>query len=282
MEITLTAQQRRVYRFTLSAQCWQGRWYMKNSPLPYGYVCSHFFSDYDKSSSMQCRLMMENECWIAFNVAGSETGTTAYNLHMYGRFPQQHRQQHKTRQVAWVPSHYGLFRSQVARSLPTSPSLFWGCPSPLCAWAWSCWVCGRCWCRSTTAKRWLSLKLRERRQNGKRYDLQVVVKIKLKLFSLMSLFLNLKWVVIVKSLCDKPESGKSYSPRDLNLYIWSKYNLLSISKHIKGAIWHDIIVLYYIIKLIPTNKNISFVFFLWFPFRGPTLCSEAPRLHSKM
>ncbi|XP_069381857.1 integrin beta-6 isoform X2 [Paralichthys olivaceus] len=40
--------------------------------------------DYDKSSSLSCKLMTENECWISFNVVGSETGTTAYNLQMYG------------------------------------------------------------------------------------------------------------------------------------------------------------------------------------------------------
>nr|XP_019969056.1 PREDICTED: integrin beta-6-like [Paralichthys olivaceus] len=51
---------------------------------PYGYACSHFLSDYDKSSSLSCKLMTENECWISFNVVGSETGTTAYNLQMYG------------------------------------------------------------------------------------------------------------------------------------------------------------------------------------------------------
>lgn len=41
-------------------------------------------ADYDKSPSMQCKLMMENECWISFNVVGGETGTTAYDLQMYG------------------------------------------------------------------------------------------------------------------------------------------------------------------------------------------------------
>ncbi|XP_023279369.1 integrin beta-6-like [Seriola lalandi dorsalis] len=55
-----------------------------DSSLPYGYVCSHFLSDYNKSPSMPCTLMTENECWISFNVVGGETGTTAYNLQMYG------------------------------------------------------------------------------------------------------------------------------------------------------------------------------------------------------
>ncbi|GLD55977.1 integrin beta-6 [Lates japonicus] len=41
-------------------------------------------ADYDKSPSMQCTLMTENECWISFNVVGGETGTTAYNLQMSG------------------------------------------------------------------------------------------------------------------------------------------------------------------------------------------------------
>ncbi|KAM7405943.1 hypothetical protein PAMP_000353 [Pampus punctatissimus] len=40
--------------------------------------------DYDTSPSMQCKLMTENECWISFSVAGSDMGTTAYNLQMYG------------------------------------------------------------------------------------------------------------------------------------------------------------------------------------------------------
>lgn len=34
---------------------------------------------------MQCKLMMVDECWISFNVVGGETGTTAYNLQMYGK-----------------------------------------------------------------------------------------------------------------------------------------------------------------------------------------------------
>lgn len=41
-------------------------------------------ADYDKNLSMQCTLMTENECRISFNVVGSEAGTTAYNLQMYG------------------------------------------------------------------------------------------------------------------------------------------------------------------------------------------------------
>ncbi|XP_031702106.1 integrin beta-6 [Anarrhichthys ocellatus] len=41
-------------------------------------------ADYDKSASMQCTLMMENECWISFGVVGGETGTTAYDLQMHG------------------------------------------------------------------------------------------------------------------------------------------------------------------------------------------------------
>lgn len=45
----------------------------------------HFFSDYDKSSSMHCTLMTENECWISFNVVGGETGIMAYNLQIYGK-----------------------------------------------------------------------------------------------------------------------------------------------------------------------------------------------------
>lgn len=33
---------------------------------------------------MQCKLMMENECWISFNVVGGETGITTYDLQMFG------------------------------------------------------------------------------------------------------------------------------------------------------------------------------------------------------
>ncbi|KAM7424372.1 hypothetical protein PAMA_000627 [Pampus argenteus] len=40
--------------------------------------------DYDTSPSTQCKLMTENECWISFSVVGSDVGTTAYNLQMYG------------------------------------------------------------------------------------------------------------------------------------------------------------------------------------------------------
>lgn len=86
MEITLTAQQRRVYPFTLSAQCGEGRWYTVDSWLPYGYACSHFLSDYDKGPSMKCALMTENECRISFHVVGGDTGIIAYNLEMYGKF----------------------------------------------------------------------------------------------------------------------------------------------------------------------------------------------------
>lgn len=56
-----------------------------NSCLPYGYAHSHFFSDQDNSLSMQCTVMTEDECWISFNVVGGETGTTAYNLQIYGK-----------------------------------------------------------------------------------------------------------------------------------------------------------------------------------------------------
>lgn len=59
---------------------------MMDSSLSHGYVCSYFLPDYDKSSSTQCTLMMENECWISFNMVGGETGASAYNLHMYGKF----------------------------------------------------------------------------------------------------------------------------------------------------------------------------------------------------
>ncbi|CAJ1049496.1 integrin beta-6 [Xyrichtys novacula] len=41
-------------------------------------------AEYDKSASMQCTLMTENECWISFNVVAGETGITAYSLQIYG------------------------------------------------------------------------------------------------------------------------------------------------------------------------------------------------------
>ncbi|XP_029954227.1 integrin beta-6 isoform X1 [Salarias fasciatus] len=41
-------------------------------------------ADYDKSVSLPCTLMMENECWVSFNTMQGETGTTAYNLQIYG------------------------------------------------------------------------------------------------------------------------------------------------------------------------------------------------------
>ncbi|CAF99789.1 unnamed protein product, partial [Tetraodon nigroviridis] len=41
-------------------------------------------ADYDKSTSLQCTVMTENECQISFNVVASETQTTAYNLRIYG------------------------------------------------------------------------------------------------------------------------------------------------------------------------------------------------------
>lgn len=54
--------------------------------MPCLWICTFsFHSDYDKNPSMQCKLMMADECWISFNVVGGETGTTAYNLQMYGK-----------------------------------------------------------------------------------------------------------------------------------------------------------------------------------------------------
>lgn len=41
-------------------------------------------ADYDQSQSLPCTLMMDNECWVSFNVVQGETGTTAYNLQIYG------------------------------------------------------------------------------------------------------------------------------------------------------------------------------------------------------
>lgn len=54
--------------------------------LLYRYVCSHVLSDYDeKRPSVQCALMMENECRISFSVVGSDIGITAYDLQMNGK-----------------------------------------------------------------------------------------------------------------------------------------------------------------------------------------------------
>lgn len=53
--------------------------------FPYGYVCLHFLTDYDKSPSMSCTFMMKNECWASFKVVEGETDTTAYDLQMYGK-----------------------------------------------------------------------------------------------------------------------------------------------------------------------------------------------------
>ncbi|XP_037549036.1 integrin beta-6 [Nematolebias whitei] len=48
------------------------------------YKSSNYFTDWNKSSFVACTLMMDNECWVSFNAVESETGTTAYNLQMYG------------------------------------------------------------------------------------------------------------------------------------------------------------------------------------------------------
>ncbi|XP_054627730.1 integrin beta-6 isoform X2 [Dunckerocampus dactyliophorus] len=53
----------------------------KNCSLPKIYI--NRTAGVDKSPSMQCTLMSENECWISFSVVASDT-TTVYNLHMYG------------------------------------------------------------------------------------------------------------------------------------------------------------------------------------------------------
>ncbi|KAM9410120.1 integrin beta-6 [Pholidichthys leucotaenia] len=62
----------------------------KDSPELCGQRCSaptiyiNSTEDYDETSSLPCTMMMENECWVSFNVVQLETGTTAYNLQMYG------------------------------------------------------------------------------------------------------------------------------------------------------------------------------------------------------
>lgn len=35
---------------------------------------------------MKCKMMMEDECWVSFNVVGGETGITAYDLLKFGKF----------------------------------------------------------------------------------------------------------------------------------------------------------------------------------------------------
>ncbi|XP_012729890.2 integrin beta-6 isoform X1 [Fundulus heteroclitus] len=41
-------------------------------------------ADYDQSASVECTLMMENECRVSFHVAEGDTGLVAYNLQKYG------------------------------------------------------------------------------------------------------------------------------------------------------------------------------------------------------
>ncbi|KAJ0001652.1 hypothetical protein NQD34_001448 [Periophthalmus magnuspinnatus] len=41
-------------------------------------------TDYDQNHSMKCTLMTDSECWISFYVIGSEIGTNAFDLQMYG------------------------------------------------------------------------------------------------------------------------------------------------------------------------------------------------------
>uniref|UniRef100_A0A3P9BBS4 Integrin beta n=1 Tax=Maylandia zebra TaxID=106582 RepID=A0A3P9BBS4_9CICH len=48
--------------------------------LPYGYVCSHFLTDYDKSPSMSCTFMMKNECWASFKVTTKVKDTPGASL----------------------------------------------------------------------------------------------------------------------------------------------------------------------------------------------------------
>lgn len=81
---------------------------------------SPLFSDYDKSPSMQCTVMTENECWISFNVVGGETGTTAYNLQMYGKFytPWETDEAKWSSSVSLISSS---LLSQVVQSLPKFP-----------------------------------------------------------------------------------------------------------------------------------------------------------------
>lgn len=68
---------------------------------------------------MQCTVMTANECWISFNVVGGETGTTAYNLQIHGKFYNSAEKQTKQNGVlVRVLSH------------PLSLSLVPGCPEP--------------------------------------------------------------------------------------------------------------------------------------------------------
>ncbi|XP_077374277.1 integrin beta-6 [Festucalex cinctus] len=53
----------------------------QNCSLPKVYI--NTTAEVDKSASMQCTLMSENECWISFSVLGGDT-MTVYNPRLYG------------------------------------------------------------------------------------------------------------------------------------------------------------------------------------------------------
>nr|XP_061796037.1 integrin beta-6 [Nerophis lumbriciformis] len=53
----------------------------QNCSLPKIYI--NTTAEVDKSASMQCTLMSENECWISFSVLGGDA-MTVYNPHIYG------------------------------------------------------------------------------------------------------------------------------------------------------------------------------------------------------
>lgn len=87
-----------------------------DSCFSFGHACSCSFSDYDKSASLQCAVMTENECRISFNVVASETQTTAYNLQIYGDFT--------AKKTSFSEMEF-LYLNQCSSSL-----FFSGCPEP--------------------------------------------------------------------------------------------------------------------------------------------------------
>lgn len=88
MEITFTdsTTETSVSIYTLSTKWSKREDDIGRTPaFSFGYPWSCSFSDYDKSASLECAVMTENECRISFNVVASETQTTAYDLQMYGK-----------------------------------------------------------------------------------------------------------------------------------------------------------------------------------------------------
>lgn len=89
--------------------------------MPSLWICTHFFSDQDKSPSMQCTVMTEDECWISFDVVGGETGTTAYNLQIYGKM--YIGVDSETSEANWSPSKSLIFSCLLTSGCPEAPKI---------------------------------------------------------------------------------------------------------------------------------------------------------------